>query len=71
MEKEKLPSIKPYKGCKHKLTLPLYARGASWTSTQKITGRMIYICTKCGSFLDKGFIGREDAVYTEGVKDGN
>jgi len=52
--------------CTHKLTLPLYARGEkSWESTQKITGKMIYICTKCGATLDRGFVER-DAVYTEG-----
>lgn len=64
MEKEKIPSIKPYKGCKHKLILPLYARDQSenkWITTQKLTGRMIYICTKpdCGALLDKGFVERD------------
>lgn len=61
MEKEK---------CNHKLTLPLYARGEkSWESTQKLTGKMIYICTKCGVILDRGFIER-DVNYTEGEKNG-
>lgn len=64
MEKEKVPTLKPYDGCQHRLTLPLYARGDSWTSTQKITGKMIYICTKCGALLDRGFIKREDKLKT-------
>ena len=53
--------------CNHKLTLPLYARDQGkgvWASTQKIKGKMIYICTKCGAVLDKGFVERDDAVYT-------
>ena len=69
MEKEKVPTLKPYKGCKHKLTLPLYAREEkNWISSQKITGRMIYICTKCGGLLDKGFIEREDVLCEGGEK---
>lgn len=73
MDKEKIPTLKPRKGCNHKLTLPLYARDQSenkWITTQKLTGKMIYICTKCRALLDKGFVER-DAVYTEGVKDEN
>lgn len=62
MEKKKIPTLKPYNGCQHKLTLPLYARSDSWESTQKLTGKMIYICTKCGALLDKGFIERKDAL---------
>lgn len=51
--------------CTHKLTLPLYARGEkSWESTQKLAGQMIYICTKCGMILDKGFVERD--VLDEG-----
>ncbi len=58
---EKIPKVKKWKGCVHKLTLPLYARREkSWISTQKISGRMTYICIKCGAFLDKGFVERED-----------
>lgn len=59
MEENKVPSIKPYKGCKHKLSLPLYARGDTFISSKKITGFMIYICTKCGAILDKGFKERK------------
>lgn len=63
MEDEKIPTLPKRKGCVHKLTLPLYARDEkNWISSQKITGRMIYICTKCGSLLDKGFIERDDAL---------
>lgn len=49
--------------CNHRLTLPLYARDQMkgiWTSTQKIKGKMVYICTKCGATLDKGFIVRDE-----------
>ena len=54
--------------CNHKLTLPLYARREkSWESTQKLTGKMVYICTKCGTILDKGFIER-DALCEGGEK---
>lgn len=50
--------------CEHKLMLPLYARGKDfWESSQKIAGKMVYICTKCGAILDKGFIER-DTLYT-------
>ena len=59
MEKETISTLPTRKGCVHKLTLPLYARGDSWTSTQKITGKMIYICIKCGVLLDKGFVDRK------------
>jgi len=45
--------------CIHKLTLPLYARGEKWISSKKVTGEMIYICTKCGAILDRGFIERD------------
>ncbi len=58
------------KKCNHKLTLPLYARGEkSWESTQKLTGKMVYICTKCGEILDKGFVER-DANCEGEVKNG-
>ncbi len=59
---ETIPKLKKREGCVHKLTLPLYARDEkSWISTQKITGRMTYICIKCGAFLDKGFVEIEDS----------
>ncbi len=68
MEKQKVPTLKPYKGCKHKLSLPLYARGEkNWISTQKISGKMTYVCIKCGAFLDKGFVERKDALCEENV----
>ncbi len=68
MEKEKIPTLEPRKGCEHKLTLPLYARGEkNWISSKNLTGKMIYICTKCGALLDKGFVERK-AINKEGVK---
>ena len=55
------------KKCNHKLTLPLYARGENnWISSQKLTGKMIYICTKCGAILDKGLIERKDGLNVNG-----
>ena len=48
--------------CIHKLTLPLYARDqnkGAWKSTQQLTGQMIYVCTKCGVILDRGFVERD------------
>lgn len=63
MEEEKIPTLKQRKGCVHKLSLPLYARDQGkgvWTSTQNITGKMIYICIKCGALLDKGFVVRDE-----------
>lgn len=60
MVKETVPNVKKWKGCVHKLTLPLYARGEkSWESTQKISGTMIYICIKCGMTLEKGFVEKD------------
>ena len=59
--------------CNHKLTLPLYARDQNkgvWTSTQKLVGQMIYICTKCGATLDRGFVERDD-VLCEGDENEN
>ncbi len=54
MEKEKIPTLEPRKGCSHKNSDPLYARGEkSWTSTQKINGTMTYVCYDCGSFFRK------------------
>lgn len=70
MEKEKIPTLPTRKGCNHKISLPLYARGnKEWISTKKIQGKMTYICIKCGAYLDRGFTELTDAVYTEGVKD--
>lgn len=62
MEKENIPKLpKRKKGCIHKISLPLYARKEkNWISSKQITGRMIYICVKCGSLLDKGFVERDD-----------
>lgn len=48
------------KKCKHKLTLPLYARREdSWISTKQLIGKMVYICTKCNAILDRGFKERD------------
>jgi len=47
--------------CQHKLTLPLYARDEKkWISSKKLMGQMIYICTKCGAILDRGFVERDE-----------
>lgn len=46
--------------CNHKLSLPLYARRErTWISTKNLTGKMIYICIKCGTILDTGFVERK------------
>lgn len=73
MEKEKIPTLKLRKGCNHKNSDPLYARGENnWTSTQKINGTMTYVCYDCGSFFRKANEDiKIDAVYTEGEKNGN
>ena len=57
MEKETIPTLPTRKGCVHKISLPLYARGEKeWISTKKINGKMTYVCIKCGAYLDKGLV---------------
>lgn len=53
--------------CNHKITLPLYAREKrNWISLKKIKGKMSYICSKCGTIFNKGFIEiNEDEVKNE------
>ncbi len=68
MAKEKIPNLPIRKGCVHKISLPLYARGEKqWISTKKIEGRMTYICIKCGAYLDRGFTELNDVSNVKGV----
>ena len=54
MEKEKIPTLKPRKGCKHENSDPMYARGGQgWTSTYSILGYMVHVCYDCGAFFRK------------------
>jgi len=46
--------------CKHKQKLPLYARqqkdNGRWISTQKIKGKMIYVCMICKKLLEEELV---------------
>ncbi len=51
---EKIPKLKPWKGCKHPLTRKLYfQRGGKWVTTE------YSICDKCGSLIKKERIENE------------
>ena len=49
-----MESLKQNKKCDHKRGLPMYGRSErSWISTQKILGKMVYVCPDCGAFFKR------------------